>query len=219
MRILLTFIFFILHFTSIAHATPSTIKQSDRPPSTVLDSLPPTDSLFTSLQNYHDQQLQAQLAEFQISERGKWLKYIPSLGIGYSLGTDEAGNLKNVLRPSISYNTNVIYRVRQDQELRRAKMESIQRTATLQYENEKRQLEGLLRRYHHAESELEFMEQLHQIDTELYEIATVQFHAAEIAPSVYLPKKKTFLEKTFRLLQQRQLVEQLQIEIRIAAKW
>jgi len=66
---LLHLLFYILPFTLIARATRSTVQQSDRPPSTVLDSLPPTDSLFMSLQTYHDQQLQAQLAEFQTLER------------------------------------------------------------------------------------------------------------------------------------------------------
>ena len=86
-------------------------------------------------------------------------------------------------------------------------------------EKEKQQLELLLRRYAHAQAELVFMKQVHQIDTELFEIATAQFQAADIAPSVYLPKKRAFLEKSFQLLQQQQLVEQLQTEILIAAKF
>ena len=90
-----------------------------------IDTLPPADSLFQSLKNYHQNLLQAQLTEFKISEKGAWLKYIPSIGIGYNFGTDPEGNLQNVLRPSLNYNTNVIYRVRQDIEARQAKMKSI----------------------------------------------------------------------------------------------
>ena len=91
-----------------AHTQPSTARDTSLTGVSTIDTLPQNDSLLLSLQHYHEQQLQAQLSEFQTSEKGKWLKYIPSLGIGYSLGTDEMGNLKNVLRPSISYNTKAI---------------------------------------------------------------------------------------------------------------
>ena len=179
-----------------------------------IDTLPPADSLFQSLKNYHQNLLQAQLTEFKISEKGAWLKYIPSIGIGYNLGTDPEGNLQNVLRPSLNYNTNVIYRVRQDKEARQAKMKSIKQTAQLASQNEQRKLELLLRKYQNEVTELEFMEQLNEIDTELYEIATVQFAATEIAPSTYLSQKRDYLQKQFEIFQQQKLIRSLAAEIR-----
>lgn len=178
-----------------------------------IDSLPSTDALFQSLEDYHENLLQAQLTEFQISEKGAWLKYIPSVGVGYNLGTDAEGNLKNVLRPSVSYSTNVIYQVRQDKEGRRVKMESIKKAAVLVLENEKRALELLLRKYENEVAELEFMQRLNVIDSELYEIATVQFDAAEIPPSAYLPKKRSYLQKQFEIFQKQKLIRNLIAEI------
>lgn len=184
-----------------------------------IDSLPPTDSLLLSLEQYHEKLLQAQLTEFQIAEKGSWLKYIPSVGLGYSLGTDNEGNLRNVLRPSLTYSTNVIYRVRQDKELKRAKIASIQRKSELEMETEKRTLKLLVKKYQNEVAELAFMERLNEIDLELYEIATVQFAAAEIAPSVYLPKKKAFLQKQFELFQKRTTIANLVTEVLLIAKY
>ena len=63
-------------------------------------------------------------------------------------------------------------------------------------------------------TELEFMEQLNEIDTELYEIATVQFAATEIAPSTYLSQKRDYLQKQFEIFQQQKLIRSLAAEIR-----
>lgn len=84
------------------------------------DSLPPINDLLHSLEIYYQKQTQAQLTEYQISEKGKWLKYISNVSMGYNLGTSPEGNLKNILRPAISFNTNTLYQVRQDAKYRTA---------------------------------------------------------------------------------------------------
>lgn len=182
-----------------------------------LDSIPPLDTLIHSLEHYHQSELKAELAQFQIAEKGSWLKYIPSIGVGYNLGLDENGNLKNVLRPSLSYSTNVIYQVRQDKEQRRAQIETIRQKAALALEKEKLKLELLYKKYQNGMAELTFRQELHKIDTELYAIATAQFAATEIAPSVYLPQKRNYLKKEFELFQSKQLIQQLQSEILVLA--
>lgn len=185
-----------------------------------IDSLPvtysqlPSDSLlFAALDQYYQQQLIAQLAEFQIQEKSKWLKYIPSISLGYSLGTDKSGNLSNQLRPSVSFSTNVIYQVHNDKQRRQAKIRHLQQTHHLAHQAAKAELQQLLQSYQLLIQDIQFLKQLNEIDGQLYEIATVQFTAADLAPSAYLPKKRAFKQKQYEIFKKEQELENLQQEI------
>lgn len=183
-----------------------------------IDSLPSTNDLIQSLEAYYQKQISADLTEFQISEKGKWLKYIPSIGIGYTLGTGNEDELKNILRPSISFNTGIIYKVKQDKEVRRAKMAGIKKQLVLALEKEKLHLQTLLRKYRDRQEELAFLEKLQEIDSQLFEIASIQFTNAELAPSAYLPKKRAYLQKQYSLFKLQQELRDLEGDILNIAK-
>ena len=66
-----------------------------------LDTLPPKEALFASIDSFYAIQTQAELLEYQESRKGEWLKFLPSVGITYTLDGQP--------RPSIGYSTNIIY--------------------------------------------------------------------------------------------------------------
>lgn len=180
---------------------------------TSIDSLPPTTELFASLDNFYQQQIQAQLTEFQIQEKGKWLKYIPNIGFGYNLSTNQEGQLTSKLRPSLSFSTNIIYKVLNDKQNRLAKIQSIQQKHQLDYQQAKQQLQQQLKLYQILKQDIQYLKQLNEVDQQLFEIATHQFTKAELAPSAYLPKKRMFMQKQYELFKKEQELESLEQEV------
>ena len=61
--------------------------------------------------------METELAEFQISKKGEWLKYVPTLGLTYTLDGRP--------RPAISFSSSVIYRARKDRQTIASKRRSI----------------------------------------------------------------------------------------------
>lgn len=182
------------------------------------DTLPETSVLFQSLEHFYSQKLKAELAEYEVTEKKRWLKYLPSVGLGYNLTTNNEGELTSKLRPTLSYSTNIIYTGLQNKEARRAKILSITQTNRLDLEAEKRALNGLIKKYDFELQDLDFMKKMGELDNELFKIATAQFEAAELAPSAYLPKKQAFLKKQYALFKKAQMIEELKNEILIQAR-
>ena len=81
------------------------------------DSLPPLEMLFHSIDSFYLLKTETELAEFQISKKGEWLKYVPSVGLTYTLDGRP--------RPAISFSSSVIYRARKDRQTVAAKRRSI----------------------------------------------------------------------------------------------
>ena len=94
-------------------------------PTTRTDTLPTIDSLQQSLIHFYELEALAQIEEYTTKEQLKWIKYLPSPNLGYTLGTDKDGNLTNTLRPSIGFNFMNIYRVYNQQQVKDAKINSI----------------------------------------------------------------------------------------------
>jgi hypothetical protein len=215
-QILLILACFTLTTTAIAAApaVPRTFICASITP----DTLPEMSVLFQSLEHYYSQKLKAALAEYEITEKKRWLKYLPSVGLGYNLTTNQEGQLTSKLRPTLSYSTNIIYQGFQNKAARQAKILSITQTNRLELEAEKRALNGLMKKYDFELQDLDFMKKMGELDNELFKIATAQFEAAELAPSAYLPKKQAFLKKQYALFKKAQVIEELRNEILIRAK-
>lgn len=156
----------------------------------------PSDSLlFASLDSFYTEKLNADLAEFQVKEKFAWLKYLPSVGIGYALGTDDQGNLKNILRPSLSLSSGLIIRAIEGKQTKKAKIKSLKASNKLELEEEKRALEKLLRMYQAAIEDCIFFETILGIDRTLFE-KDKKLHdekSIEMPTSKFLPLKKSYL--------------------------
>ena len=83
----------------------------------VLDTLPSNSLLFASLNQFHRLQTQAQLSEYQATQKNKWLKYLPTVGLAYTLDGHP--------RPTLSWSSSLIYNAQQDKVKRQAKQTSI----------------------------------------------------------------------------------------------
>lgn len=183
-----------------------------------LDTLPSEASLMQCLSEYHAAATAATAEEYQFEERGRWLKYIPSVGIGYTLGAKDDGSLGTVIRPSVSINTSLIYQVQQDRRAQQAKLRSIQQTGTLDYQDDLRQLKALLDEHHSATVDLQFATEIMEIDSSIFDLTQRQYDQLEIAPSQFLPKLKAFRKQQYDLFLRREELRKLERQIIILAR-
>lgn len=164
------------------------------------DTLPPTADLFASLQAYHLAQTNAQLAEYQESTEGEWLKYIPAISFGYGLGTKEVEGQTQVVgkfRPSVSFSTSVIYNAKKGQQLRAAKIKSIEASNLLRLQQEERKLLQLIANYEQELRSLAVAQEIQEIEDAIFEIQETKFEHRELAPLQYLPLKRNYLQKRY----------------------
>ncbi|MCF8247290.1 MAG: hypothetical protein K9J37_19745 [Saprospiraceae bacterium] len=202
-------IFALLLFTNHANSQPPTAN----------NQLPSADSLHAALTQYHQRLTAATLAEFDDATPGQWMNYVPSVGIGYNLATDAEGRITSKPRPAISFSLAQVLTARRQRLDRRAKRRSIEATADIALDDAHRQLDQLLSKYELLTLELLTMRKLHEIDESLYELAVLDYEAAKLAPSGFLPKRKAFLESELDLLRKEMEVKALEGEILSAAHY
>lgn len=186
------------------------------------DTLPPVEQLFASIQIYYQQAANAQLLEFQESTKGEWLKYVPSVGFGFGLGTKEIeGETKVVgkLRPSISFNTGIIYTARKDKQLRAAKIKSIESSIVLLIQQEQRKLLQLIGNYEQELRSLAVATEIQAIEDAIFEIQETKFRNRELTPLEYLPIKRGYLQKQYDLAEKQKGLDLLVGEILVLGRW
>ena len=164
-----------------------------------LDSLPPNDRLFLALQAHHDRLLEAQLAEFDLSRRGQWMNYVPSIGIGYALSSDANGNLSSKPRPSISFSLAQVFSARRQRLDRLAKRRSIQAAADIALDNDHRALLALLARLQILHLELDALQKSLDIELQLFHLAEIDYETANLSPKDFLPKQKNLIDAQLAL--------------------
>ncbi len=79
--------------------------------------LPPEPQLYAALDSFYSQQTEAELVEFQSTNKKQWLKFLPTVGISYTLDGKP--------RPTVSWSSNLIYTSQRNKESRQAKQLSI----------------------------------------------------------------------------------------------
>ena len=176
-----------------------------------VDSLPLPTDLYASLESYHLQQLNAELAAFSQKIHPQWLNYVPAVGIGYTPAGDP--------RPTVSFSLAQVISARNRKSDIEAQRQAIRETRTLQLETEKLQLRNLLLQHEADVQQLDFMSQLFDIDAELFHFYEAQAAAAELAPSELLKRKKDFLQSEQRIRDQERVILLLELEILEMARW
>ena len=149
------------------------------------DTLPPTDVLNHSIDSFYAQQTHLQLLEFRESKKGEWLKFLPNLGITYTVTGQP--------RPSISLSSGLLYQVKKAKQQRATKRQQIIQTQLLAAEKAKGQLMDLILQYEQLEIEYLTQQKLFAIEKNLFLIKKDEYERQEIAPSDFLRAKKTFL--------------------------
>ena len=175
------------------------------------DTLPPLEKLYESIQIYYQQQANAQLLEYQASTKGEWLKYVPNVGMTYTVAGQP--------RPAVSFSTGIIYTARKDKQLRAAKVKSIEAATLLLIQQEQRKLLQLVGNYEQELRGLELAIEIQEIEEEIYRIQEAKFYLRELTPLQYLPLKRNYLQKQYELAEKRKGVEVLVGEILVLGRW
>ena len=149
------------------------------------DTLPPPPVLNQSIDSFYAQQTHLQLLEFRESKKGEWLKFLPNLGITYTVTGQP--------RPSISLSSGLLYQAQREKHTRDAKRRQIIENNRLEAEREKSKLRELLLRYQLLQEELEHLRTLHRVEAQLFAIREDEYQRQERAPSDFLQAKRTFL--------------------------
>lgn len=199
------FIFFsIAFFCDASSQTPDSISMSE------VSSLPTDSILFQSLAAYHQQLTAAELQEFEVSNSGQWMTYLPSVGVGYT----PAGQP----RPTASFSLSQVLTAKRNKQTLAAKRRAITESAMLRHANDKRHLTGLIRQFDLLKRELEFEKELFQIDTELFEFYQAQLENHELTASQFLLKKKSYLTTKNDLFRLEVRLEEKKTEVLEAAR-
>jgi hypothetical protein len=149
----------------------------------ILDSLPPDSILYKNLATYHQSLVTAQLSEFEISAKGNWMNYVPSVGVGYAPSGEP--------RPTMSFSLSQIFT----------------------YQSEIRKLQALLHQFQIIQSDIRFANSIHQIDIQLFQFYETQHRNSEITASQFLLKKRDMLTKEQNIKKIETSLEDKRLEI------
>lgn len=157
----------------------------------VAQDLPADSVLYNSLSQHYQSLLEADLKELDLKKKKSWTKYLPSLGVTYTVNGSP--------RPSIGYNPLSILAVNEGKELLELKRSAIvMRYEQILYE-EFVALENLIFDYRADLLKVENRKQLKAIDDKLMEMSEEKYNLNMIKPSQYLAEKKKYLEKEIAL--------------------
>lgn len=169
------------------------------------DTLPEKSVLLNAIDSFYQVQTTTQLLEYQSSKKGEWLKYLPTVGMTYTLDGKP--------RPTISLSSTLLYRAKKDQQILAAKRQGIIEANRLEANKAKAKLEALLFEYESLQQEMAARKEILDIDQQLFEIDTQRYEDLEMAPSDFLKAKKAFLEKQLAFKTLRQAVKRLRNDI------
>ena len=124
------------------------------------DSLPTESQLFAALESFYQLKTESEVTEFEVTQKKKWLKYLPTVGVSYTLDGKP--------RPAISWSSTLLYSSQKDKAQVLAKKQSIYKKNQLALEKEKLRLKNLLRQHHFLEQDISFLQDLFKYDQQLY---------------------------------------------------
>ena len=150
------------------------------------DTLPPANQLLSSIDSFYHVKTEAELLEYQSSKKGEWLKYLPTVGIQYTLDGKP--------RPTLSFSSSILYRAKKDKQTLVAKRKAIIEKNRLEALKTKEVLREMLDEYDILSQELRARKELVEIDSLLFVIERKQYENLEMAPSEFLKAKKSYLQ-------------------------
>jgi len=144
--------------------------------------------LETFLRRHFIDLAEALIEEFNYKEKGKVLKYLPSLGYNFITNS-----------PHISYNTSALYAAINDEYIKVAKIKSIRKAMKNSFQAE---LKKLHKHYANLEADIDYYNQslqLYHINQEIFSIKQQQYQNLEITPLEFLSSKIKIKEEEMRL--------------------
>lgn len=175
------------------------------------DSLPTESQLFAALESFYQLKTESEVTEFEVTQKKKWLKYLPTVGVSYTLDGKP--------RPAISWSSTLLYSSQKDKAQVLAKKQSIYKKNQLALEKEKLRLKNLLRQHHFLEQDISFLQDLFKYDQQLYEIKKDQANKIEIPPSELLKTTQALKKKEYDIFQRHRELLELETQIFQTAKY
>lgn len=175
------------------------------------DSLPTESQLFAALESFYQLKTESEVTEFEVTQKKKWLKYLPTVGVSYTLDGKP--------RPAISWSSTLLYSSQKDKAQVLAKKQSIYKKNQLALEKEKLRLKILLRQHHFLEQDISFLQDLFKYDQQLFEIKKDQANKIEIPPSELLKARQALKKKEYDIFQKQRELLELETQILQVAKY
>lgn len=175
------------------------------------DSLPARPTLFESLRTYHTEKAAATTTEYQTVEKYRWMKWMPSVGIGY--------NLQGAPVPTLSFSLGQVYANLNSKAQMASKTHAILRGSLLSFKTDSIDLEMLLQKVDILRGGIAYDETVAQVDSALWTILEGQYRNKDIGPTEYLTAKKQFLERQVLLHQRRREIAILELAVRKLAQY
>ena len=176
-----------------------------------LDTLPPESHLMAALDSFYQLQIESELAELEIKQKKKWLKYLPTVGLTYTLDGKP--------RPAVSWSSTLLYSSQKEKTQILAKKQSIYKKNQLALEKEKLRLKSLLWKHQFLEQDISFLLDLFKYDQQLHDIKKDQANKIEIPPSELLKATQTLKKKEYDIFQKQRELLELESQILITAKY
>ena len=171
----------------------------------------------TCIHHRHTRLRQAELAALQESQKGRWLKYLPTIsaGLAPAFRQSQNGTFNSRLAPTLSVglNSSLIYQAHRDKQQRLATREAIIQRSQLQQDLEVAKLHRLQRQLQIATNKLDLQAGVADIDRQLFNLYQQQYDNHDITPEEYLLKRKAFLQQELRNQDQITRIEAIQFEI------
>ena len=149
--------------------------------------LSPLAALYTSIDSFYAAEIHANLLEFQDDKKGEWLKYVPNVGLTYTV--------TGAPRPSVNLNTGILYQAKRDKQRNAARRRSIEEKGALQAARARGQVAKLYATYLLRQEALDFQRELLAIDEQLFRMEVDRYERGEISPGDFLKAKRAWLLK------------------------
>ena len=150
-------------------------------------TLPPLETLYTSIDSFYAAETHAHLLEFQEDKKGEWLKYLPNVGLTYTVA--------GAPRPSVGLNSGILYQAKRDKQRNAARRRSIQEKGALQAARARGAVAKLYATYLLRLEALKSHRELLAIDEQLFRMEVGRYERGEISPGDFLKAKRGWLLK------------------------
>ena len=162
--------------------------------------LPPLGDLYAAIDSFYAAEVHADLLEFREDRKGEWLKYVPDVGLTYTVAGDP--------RPSVGFNTGILYQAKRDRHRNAARRRSIEEKGALQAARARGRVARLYADFLLRREQLAARRELLAIDEQLFRMEEDRYRQEEISPGDFLNAKRGWLVK-------QQAVEDLKMELEL----
>ena len=177
-------------------------------------SLPPLPELEASLQRYHNRLWTAERSEYTYKQKNRFFNYLPSVSFIPLSRSDRVS-----LTPVLSLNTNSIFSYLQQKRQQKARLQTLDRKAQLQFNEDLTKLHLLYARIQHETATLSQNNILAELEKKQFAIYSEAFTKRELSPLNFLEKEKHYQAFLLSLHQKQEAIYLLILEIKQLARY